>query len=518
MPGKRRKRRRYSDRSSSSSSHRRPWEKRDADEESAHVARQKSGDSLSDMLLVLYANGTLDAKAVCILAHHATEAGVQHDIIKRIARPPDLQAGKYAAHLRKHLPLQESAPEMNALQLPMTIRNRRTIKPTLVSPLHEALEAELALLDTRVKPGDERRVFPIAIYIDGIKFTRSIGPGRADSLACVTGYNMATDKRHVLYVLSKREMCRCGCRGWDTLWGCPNHLRWSLAAAAEGNRPDVRWGGSDWPGDSAYSVGKREAGTLQHRYVLCQIKADWAEFCTSLGFPAWSSFHCPCFMCACRKAKMFDFNGITVENHNWGDRPLDYEAACRNCEVEVHVEDEDTRRALLEHAKLKHKKKLGRVITQDAPHIGPGLLKGDRLVPSVGLHDAATFETQPTPFVAVFWRSHFDNKNRKTDWIHCRNPIFSEGVGATPHATMRLDTMHTLYLGVFSRYVHYVMEVVIDTNMYNVAGTKDEVKDVSVRLLFNGYKRWCFAKDIELSYQLNALLPTMLGSNSHPYM
>eukprot|EP00959_Pyramimonas_sp_CCMP1952_P076700 1602817-Pyramimonas_sp.AAC.1 len=281
----------------------------------------------------------------------------------------------------------------------------------------------------RIKPGDDRKVYPVALYLDGIKFTRSIGPGRADSVLNITGYNLMTNKRHVLYVISKREMCRCGCKGWDTLWGCFNHLRWSLSAAAEGARPRVRWDGQPWDPDSRYAPNNLESAQLKHRYIVVQIKADWQEFCVSLGLPTWQSVHNPCFICNCRKSEMFEFDGVGLDDNPWGSKGENYEDTCKTCEVKVRIDSEDVRLAVINIAQLQNKKHEGRVITADAPHVGGGLQRGDRLVPSMDLQDTAAFETQAIPFTATFWRSHYDHKGRKTDWTHVRNPIFDASTG-----------------------------------------------------------------------------------------
>ena len=79
--------------------------------------------------------------------------------------------------------------------------------------------------------GDNRRVLPVCMYIDGIQWTRAHGPGRADSLLAITAYNMATGKRHLLAALSKKECCQCGCRYWCTLGPILSYLRWSLEVA-----------------------------------------------------------------------------------------------------------------------------------------------------------------------------------------------------------------------------------------------------------------------------------------------
>eukprot|EP00959_Pyramimonas_sp_CCMP1952_P438681 9184070-Pyramimonas_sp.AAC.1 len=299
------------------------------------------------MLLVQFASGALTAKTVCTMAYHAVKGGIDHAGLSSYALPPGQQTGKYSQHLKKHLPLQSTAPELNALQLPMNIRNRRVSKKVVCTPLHEALEAELDRLEDRgghVEPppqnewsttfrrhprrvvaGDDRKVYPVALYLDGIKFTRSIGPGKADSAMLITGYNLMTYKRHVLYVLSKREMCRCGCRGWDTLWGCFNHLRWSLSAAADGTRPLVRWDGQPWDASSMYAAANLESTELKNRYVVVQIKADLAELCGSLGLPTWASINNPCFMCGTCKSDMFDFTGVGLDDNPWGNKTATYD-------------------------------------------------------------------------------------------------------------------------------------------------------------------------------------------------
>eukprot|EP00959_Pyramimonas_sp_CCMP1952_P283466 5925929-Pyramimonas_sp.AAC.1 len=79
-------------------------------------------------------------------------------------------------------------------------------------------------------------------------------------------------------------------------------------AATNGTRPRARWDGSPWPEDSV-SGPLAEQG-LSARYLLVQVKADWGELSSTLGFPTWSSYHSPCFMCACNKASMFTFTDI----------------------------------------------------------------------------------------------------------------------------------------------------------------------------------------------------------------
>ena len=203
--------------------------------------------------------------------------------------------------------MQESAPELNMVEVPVMYKQSRTTKLLPVAPLHEVLEAEVAALGNlaapsdcsdwsntfrdhphRVRAGDARETFPVAIYLDGIKYNRAIGP-RADSLIGITAYHLRTDRRHLLAVISKAEST-----GWDTLWPVLNHIKWSLAAAAEGKRPSKMWDGREWPQGCIY--GETAGSDLSARYLLCQITADWMEFTHSLGFPTWSAFNSPLFL------------------------------------------------------------------------------------------------------------------------------------------------------------------------------------------------------------------------------
>ena len=79
----------------------------------------------------------------------------------------------------------------------------------------------------RVKDDDDRVAIPCALCLGGVKFTRSIGP-RQDSLLAITCYSILSGSRHLICTLSKREMCACGCRGWDTLMTVFDFIRWSL--------------------------------------------------------------------------------------------------------------------------------------------------------------------------------------------------------------------------------------------------------------------------------------------------
>eukprot|EP00959_Pyramimonas_sp_CCMP1952_P457537 9475106-Pyramimonas_sp.AAC.1 len=127
----------------------------------------------------------------------------------------------------------------------------------------------------------------------------------------------------------------------------------------------------------------------------------------------------------------------------------------------------------------------GRGVATDAPDVGPGLRKGDRMVPSTGAVDAPKFEVADLPFKVTFWRSHYDDKRRGLDWTSRRRPSVVPSVGVRPSDVLRLDAMCIMCLGVSPRFVQAVIACVLQEEMCHIEGPKSEMDDVAVRMLFN---------------------------------
>eukprot|EP00959_Pyramimonas_sp_CCMP1952_P042766 894448-Pyramimonas_sp.AAC.1 len=88
-------------------------------------------------------------------------------------------------------------------------------------------------------------------------------------------------------------MCRCGCGGHCALYPVLLFLTQGFSCAASGIRPRSRYDGSHWPADSSYGRLVHEKPLLSCRFVLAQLKGDWMEFTTTLGFASWNSAHRP---------------------------------------------------------------------------------------------------------------------------------------------------------------------------------------------------------------------------------
>eukprot|EP00959_Pyramimonas_sp_CCMP1952_P456977 9474064-Pyramimonas_sp.AAC.1 len=166
-------------------------------------------------------------------------------------------------------------------------------------------------------------VHPIAIYVDGISFSRTDG--------CLAWwvYEILSGVRHLLCVLRRSEMRRCGCRGWCSIWQVWSFIHWSCACMARGVMPQCRHdGGAFRNGDT---VRMQEAGKpLGWRACVLFIKGDWAEHVHSFGYPLWSTDGHPCPWCFATSDDIYAWRGMSPFGVPCRPKTIvDYENACR---------------------------------------------------------------------------------------------------------------------------------------------------------------------------------------------
>eukprot|EP00969_Alexandrium_andersonii_P132959 5879819-Alexandrium_andersonii.AAC.1 len=212
-------------------------------------------------------------------------------------------------------------------------------------------------------------------------------------------------------------MCACGCRGWCTIWPVLQVISWSLRACRAGVHPATRWDGSAWgaaDGFRAWSAGL----PLSCRAALIHLKGDWAEYAHTLGFPTGSSTRFPCLFCRATKSTLLEHTGLSRTSfpHDLLSAE-DYEQACLNCEVRVHIESEAERATIAEALHYDRRKDgaHGRALTRRLPRWG--LERNDRLEPSEELRDVGDFESLAVPTTVLFWRTRAETRTRH------RNPL-----------------------------------------------------------------------------------------------
>ena len=126
-----------------------------------------------------------------------------------------------------------------------------------------------------VMEAPEASIVPLTLYVDGISYTAR------DNLIAWHIHNMVTDQRHFLVGIRSHDLCRCGCKGWDSTLGIHLYLKWTLSALLHGRWPDTRHDGSEW--QEADGFRKVLAGSLLGvRACVVMIKSDCS---------------CACFIC-----------------------------------------------------------------------------------------------------------------------------------------------------------------------------------------------------------------------------
>ena len=246
---------------------------------------------------------------MCVPAWWAHRAGACGGVAELGKHPYLRSTGQYQRHFDAHVNFTTGRRRQAKLKVPGHAPhfNRRVLHEIAVRPPHEALHDELvgdenaevvlreALHERSLPPSYWQHpivqksavpVWPVAFYLDGMPTTKK------DGVIAFVVCNILTRKRHLACVIRKSRLCRCGCRGWCSLWVVMNYIAWSLVAAGEGQFPAGGCEGMVWDDMSERASW---AGTALRGVFACiQVKCDWLESATSLGFPSWSSDLFPC--------------------------------------------------------------------------------------------------------------------------------------------------------------------------------------------------------------------------------
>ena len=486
-------------------------------------AKQAAG-LLLDTIVDLKLSGHISAKKACILAFYACKAGVAtSDDLRRLGLDPTHQSGAYSRRFDDICghPQEEGYFYVDT---PINARNEGLrIKQALPTvPPHEHLVAHwLSNRETLQAAMREKAmprvyykhpvvssapqgafVWPIALYLDGVRFTRE------DTVVGLWIVCLLTGKRFLSCILRKIDMCNCGCRGWCSLRPLLLLISWSLVALARGEYLPTGPDGSVLPEDR-----RAFSGDSLGFFAACLfIKGDWMEFAATLGFPTWSSVSHPCMLCDCSLETAYRLIGASPLGSPWNPRDLAwYFGACARCEIPVVLSDDDYRtvRATLHYDKRKQGS-LGRALALELPALG--LRAGDRLEPSASVPDIGEGFDASNPGSAIFWRIPDSVET------HHRNPIFNEETGLGPEALL-VDALHSGSSGVFKYFGQELNWALFKKNVWQVQdGTADgRLISNTNRLrgdLFDWYKMESALGRNHCRVQ--ALTYHMLGSEAEP--
>ena len=493
---------------------------------------EEAAECFAQLLLDKYFESSLSAQSVCTLAYYASKAGVT-GLVEELALKPGAGSGNFQRHLKKVLGF--SSDDFYKLRVPGTLKHElgRTSWYLPTQPLHEVLMQEVeetpdyfeqlteAIENDLVPPGffeqplvatSQGPVVPYALYMDGVAYSLT------DTVVGVWAYSLATNKRHLLCLVRKKLVCKCGCRGWCTFWPVLAWLKWCCEALAEGVYPRTRHDGANWSQED--STRAAQAGAAMAARAVCVfLKGDWAEFCERLGFPTWNSGLRPCFCCSASPDQFLSAAGVSLEAGPWHvNTDDDYEEACAKCEFRVSVDrpGHEMLCRLLRYDKRKDGSH-GRALIQDVPNYR--LLAGDRLEPCNGLRDVGEFDMlKEFPAQLVFWRV-----SEETLCQH-RCPLWDVRLGLTPSLILGIDMMHTLHLGVMQEFAKEAVWVLLRANLWAPAPglTEEERVDNNLvllrNLLWSWYRERSQRHPKENLRRLQDLTRKMVGTNNNRRM
>lgn len=485
------------------------------------------------MVLTLFAEKKITAKDLAIVCHYCDKAHVQGADFKPYGLAPGQSSdGAYQRYLDRSIP---PRGPLYILDIPSTMKGRgkRTAQPIPTSPLQEYIAEEIredGTILTRaaatewppcyhdnpvvIKAKAEGRPLPlpIVLYLDGVRFTAPLA-GRSDSILGIWAFNAVTENRHLLVTLRTRDFCRCGCRGWCSLFPVMLMLRWGIAALACGQRPTRRHDHLEFdPLDPVLTATEDLGVDFGFTAVVMWLKGDWGEVSHSLALPSVSCYHCPCPFCTLTQPRLHSCYRTMV----MPPRTQTYEAVCQSREVVVQITNEVDRAAVLA-CLVFDRKKNGRGRIMSAPLVvgGQALMSGDRLDPSEQLTDVMLLDEQPLPIVATFWRARSDFAGRITDPVMHRNPLFADDLGTSPQAIVAVDSLHSVYYGPMMRWSSATLWRVLLSNPWNLPGPDGQVLDLGTRRLRAHMFTWFEQQNIPHDRRIGDLTLTMLGSREH---
>lgn len=368
----------------------------------ADVPEEDASDAFIAYATSLLMERTLNAKEFCTLMHFASLAGIGKAAAYGLK--PGSSSGHYQRRLDRSIGQHKDMAALYCLNAPghARVTHDRAVRDWMVYPPHELLGDDIdaerldavreAVAGGRmpraytthpvVVANPEQTIAPFVMYVDGVPYSI------LDSIIGVWFSCFLTGKRYLVAVLRKRHLCRCGCRGWCTLWALFDFLRWSLQALADGIMPSQRHDSSPWAA-SDVGRGERSADPLNGRGCVIYIKGDWAEYASTFGIPPWNDGLRPCFACNASGAELHVFEGCGSNAFAFRENGEDdYDQSCSRCEILVMLDGAAHKSILTEgvlHYDRRSSGSHGRALLNAVPSLG--LLPGDRLEPTRFLRD-----------------------------------------------------------------------------------------------------------------------------------
>jgi hypothetical protein len=352
------------------------------------------------------------------------------------------------------------------------------------------------------------RILPLALYWDGVKYTLK------DSFLALYLTDYRTGRIYLLCLVRKDDMCKCGCRGWCTLYPIILEIALDLLHGfvmgfllacfmTKGDWPaytevaGVRQWSECW-GDIFYvrvSPAKSNLPAIrpsvQSKKKETPIRIDSTNEdndddndddndtpiqCIVFGlFGCFETAHIkntpgsheqfPCYECDICKMALSErdsLENISLDGGPWTPyTELGRLKDVKRSEIVVHVPDVATRVRLTMHLRYNNKF-IGRGLIENLEIPSADgivyLMQGDRLEPCLEMRDVSQFESMTPPFSITFWRNFADDR-----LLH-NSPLFSiPGLGIDTHGP---DTLHQWCLGPVCQFIPLALWFLVESSLY----------------------------------------------------
>ena len=510
------------------------WKRAQADLEIAEIddpydrtalGASDCGDRFNGLLVHLKRRGILRAKHVCCLAFWASGGGCRK--ADELSLRPDAGSGKFSRKFDSANKVDKSPCRFYELKVPGHFRgdHSRTVHKVDTVPAHESLEKEIRdtpdmahrlelALQQELLPDCYYShpvvvdapvgvpVYPIAVYVDGLQYTR------VDSVVAFYIYCPLTGRRHCPAVFRKADLCQCGCRGWRSMYPLLSQLHWSFLALARGKKPSLRHDNKPFDGVVDKVRASNGGQLLEFRACCLFLKADMMEYAPIFALPGPGSHINGCGLCHCTIEDMYDASELSaVRPPKRRKTNADYENAVQACEIKVVMDRRQfvKVRAVLENVRTDGGGR-GRCIPIDFPELG--LVRGDRLEPTPDMPDVAAFDLLEPPVKALFWR-----RSNETLVRH-RVPLFSDETGISVPSCLVPDWMHGLSLGLIQDFLRWLLSSSFEHDVYLVGGFQEQRLVLSLNRFFLELVEWikAEAKQKRFRTSVQQLTASMFGT------
>ena len=268
-------------------------------------------------------------------------------------------------------------------------------------------------------------------------------------------------------------MCRCGCRGWCSLFPLLNAWVADLEKLQSSCKCVVLDMQCDWPAWLEVSGGRFWSHN-SHPCPLCYINQaaltgdDVSE--TTLDALPYQPYHHVNYL-----QDVSNFTMATCSNLNaksflsvWIKRPnlKHFEMQLIPCQV-YRINDRVTMNEIVRNLEYNRKKR-GRALVRDLVLLG--LRKGWRLEPSAAVPDVSQVERTQLPVEVTFWIGPEDGRLTHT----C--PLFRlEGVTLD---TWSIDIMHAWHLGPMQQFISLSIHSCLNTGLFGPRTRRMNAEDI----------------------------------------